>query len=541
MTDIYGRSNDVFANGIYTNDVISLDNTADINLGGGEINLNAPNVFVNGAPISGGGGVTNPMSAELNANDFNIINAGTILATSFVKNGGTSQQYLMGDGSALQYSANSGNSNFYLYNSVTNQSPTPANGDISYNTVEQKQATEIYISHRTRDNIDIEVFFKALSTLNDVYIQDQENSDNNITYNITGPPVIVNQAQVTIPVNATSSNGTGSTSFGNGHNILLSFFTNSIETDARLTTLENKTQLITASSNRTILAKSSQCKLTSLDNFSVTLDVGLDTFPKFVISGTQVNSLIPMNMSNQILGGLPTPTTDDAAANKLYVDNATAAKLDVAGGTMFGSLSMSNSKITSLGTPTLATDAANKSYVDTAVGGGAGLSPYFRQVNQLAFITTAGLLETTMTTTPVFGSFGWTDTAVGQSRKWSIQGLQNRGTFSATYTIRFKSGAGGTTLNAEWILPAQGPSAAANQPFTLDITTVRGAANSLSYFAKFESVGASTVGFFLFTSQNQTGGVVALNSPAIYNITVQSSIASASLTFTYVEVMALIK
>ena len=146
-----------------------------------------------------------------------------------------------------------------------------------------------------------------------------------------------------------------------------------------------------------------------------------------------------------------------------------------------------------------------------------------------------------MTTTPVFGSFSWADTAVGQSRKWTIHGVQNRGTFSGVYTIRFKSGVSGTTLNAEWILPSQGPSAVSNQPFILEITTVRGAANSLSYYAQFISVGATAAGFFLFTSQNQTGGIQALGVVAPYNITVQSSIASCSLTFTYMEVMAMIK
>jgi hypothetical protein len=322
MTDIYGyNTNSTFPNGINTNAVSALDATANIAIGQDTINLSADLVSVNGIPITGVGGfVTNPMSTPLNANDYDISNAGVILATSFVKNGGTSQQYLMGDGSALQYSANSGNSNFYLYDNGTDQDPTPQNGYITYNATEQKQATEIYISHRTRDNIDIEVFFRNLSTLNDVYIQDQSNSDNSITYNITGNPVIVNQAQVTIPVSYTASSGNGSISFGSNHNILLSFFTNSIETDERITTVESKTQLITANSQKTILSGGSQIKLNTIDSFQVSLDVGLDTIPKFTISGTQVSSLIPMNMSFQKLSGLPDPIDDDEAANKLYVD-----------------------------------------------------------------------------------------------------------------------------------------------------------------------------------------------------------------------------
>jgi hypothetical protein len=437
------------------------------------------------------------------------------------------------------------------------------------------------------------VFFKNLSSLNEVYIQDQENSANSITYNITGTPVIVDQAQITIPVTRSASFGTGITSFGNGHNILLSFFTNSIEVDSRLTTLETKTQLITANFQKTTLSGGSQMKLNTLDSFVVSLDVGLNTFPKFTISGTQVSSLIPMNMSFNKLRGIPTPEDDDGAASKEYVDTAyiildgrataledkTQNMAAIVSGSTFNKnssfvlrvadadffvvrndsgtskLSVSNTsvqinsvplfmqgqKIQLLAEPTVATDGATKNYVDSAIGGGVGLAPYFRQVNQVAVVTTNGLLETTMTTTPVFGSYGWTDTAVGQSRKWMIQGFQNRGTFGVVYTIRFKSGVSGTTLNAEWVLPSQGPSAVANLPFILEITTVRSFANSLSYYGKFESVGASTTGFFLFTSQNQTGGVVALNSPAIYNITIQSSLASGNLSFSYVDVMAMVK
>ena len=92
-------------------------------------------------------------------------------------------------------------------------------------------------------------------------------------------------------------------------------------TDTVITDLQNKTQLIIANSTRTTFNKSSQFRLTNLDNISVTLDVGLDTIPTFVISGTLVNSLLPMTMSNNKLYGIPTPIDNDDATNKLYVDN----------------------------------------------------------------------------------------------------------------------------------------------------------------------------------------------------------------------------
>lgn len=526
---------------VITNKIISNDGSVDIILNNDVINLEADSVLINGAPIGTGGGfVTNPMTSDLIANDFNLSNVGTILATSFIKNGGTSEQYLMADGSSLKYSANSGNSNFYLYNNGTDLDPTPQNGYITYNTEIQDEATIIYISHRTRDTIDIEIFFKTLSTLNDVYIQDQENSANSILYNINGTPTIEDQMQITIPVNRLSSFGTGITSFGNGHNLLISFFSNSIEADNRITTLETRTQLITATSNRTTFINSSQFRLIDPGNFFITKDVGLTTSTIFNITSTQIYSYIPMTMGNNKLNGIITPIDNDDAVNKLYVDNTSASKLDVAGGTMFGALSMFNNKITTLAAPTDPADAVNKSYVDNGLSGGAGLSPYFRQVNQVAAVTTSGLTETVMTTTANFGSYSWADTAVGQTRKWTIRGIQNRGTFSGVYTIRFKSGAGGTTLNAEWIFPAQGPGSVSNLPFILEITTVRTLSNSLSYYASFTSVGASAQGFFLFTSQNQTGGILPLGQTARYNITVQSSIASCSLQFTYIDVGAIL-
>ena len=355
--------NSTFPDGVASDALVSLDETANISLGDNEININAQLVLVNGLPITGVGGfVTNPMSAELNANDYNLTNvglingldlgtinadlsqvkdktiniqlpitldgtafAGELYADSFVKNGGTSQQYMMADGSSLQYSANSGNSNFYLYDNGTDQDTTPANGFITYNTSEQKQATEIYISHRTRDNIDIEVFFKNLSSLNDVYIQDQSNSDNSITYNITGSPTIVNQAQVTIPVDWTSSSGTGSTSFGNGHNILLSFFTNSIETDTRLTTLEGKTQNQSGDATGTTFTKDTSVVLRVADGdyFTVRNDASPFSVSKLSVSNTsvQINS-VPLFMQGQRIRDIGAPVDATDATRKSYVDTA---------------------------------------------------------------------------------------------------------------------------------------------------------------------------------------------------------------------------
>ena len=163
-----------------------------------------------------------------------------IQADQVVINGGTSLQYLMADGTRLQFSANSGNSNYYLYKSGTSMDIIPADGYITYNNATQTLSTIIYISHLTRDNIDIEVYFKQISSLVEIYIQDQNLSEAFMQFNVTGTPTITVNNKVAIPV-LISSAGVGITGFPNSHNVLLSFFTNTLETDTRLSTLETKT------------------------------------------------------------------------------------------------------------------------------------------------------------------------------------------------------------------------------------------------------------------------------------------------------------
>jgi hypothetical protein len=168
----------------------------------------------------------------------------SIEASSFIVTGGTANQYLLANGTTLTQSANSGNSNFYLYDNSTSQSPTPDDGLITYNNAVQANATLIYISHRTHDNIDIEVFLKQISVTTDVYIQDKVVSENYIQYNITAPPTIVVDSHVTIPVILRQGAGDGLTSFSNNQDLLLAFFTNSLEVDTRISAVETKTQNI---------------------------------------------------------------------------------------------------------------------------------------------------------------------------------------------------------------------------------------------------------------------------------------------------------
>ena len=72
------------------------------------------------------------------------------------------------------------------YKSIDNATTPPiGSGNVVYNNAIQSLATVIYISHLTRDNVDIEIFFENVSSLNDLYIQDQNNSLNFIRRNVS--------------------------------------------------------------------------------------------------------------------------------------------------------------------------------------------------------------------------------------------------------------------------------------------------------------------------------------------------------------------
>lgn len=166
-----------------------------------------------------------------------------ITAPKIIKTGGTSIQYLMGDGSVLTQSATSGNSNFYLYQNKDGVTvPPPASGDLGYNNSVQSLASKVYISHITQDIIDVEVFFKQVNQLSDLYIQDKEDSANWIKYNITALPTLTIGSYLEVPVAMESYGGTGNTSFGSNHRLIVAFFSNLTEVDQRLTNLEDKTQ-----------------------------------------------------------------------------------------------------------------------------------------------------------------------------------------------------------------------------------------------------------------------------------------------------------
>ena len=61
---------------INTDNITSIDSSANIELGNNSIDLQATNILVNGAPIAGG--VENPLTSDLIGNGFEIQNIGKI-------------------------------------------------------------------------------------------------------------------------------------------------------------------------------------------------------------------------------------------------------------------------------------------------------------------------------------------------------------------------------------------------------------------------------------------------------------------------------
>ena len=105
-----------------------------------------------------------------------------VYSEGFVKNGGTSTQYLMADGSTTTNSQQ-GQPNIYLYNNSNTINGVPASGQIRTNNLDNQQTTILYISHITSDNIDIDIFLAQITTISVIYLQDRNNSNNNVRFN----------------------------------------------------------------------------------------------------------------------------------------------------------------------------------------------------------------------------------------------------------------------------------------------------------------------------------------------------------------------
>jgi len=90
----------------------------------------------------------------------------------------------------------------------------------------------------------------------------------------------------------------------------------------------------------------------------------VDVTGQLRVTGTfQVNGTRTIDMGNNKVQSVATPTATTDAANKAYADT----KLALAGGTMTGAIAMGTAKITGMGDSGAAQDAATKAYVDSQV------------------------------------------------------------------------------------------------------------------------------------------------------------------------------
>jgi hypothetical protein len=112
-------------------------------------------------------------------------------------------------------------SSFYKYNAHNGITGIPTSGQLQWDNSTQINSTTITVSHLTRDNLDIDVFLAILKTNDLLIVQDENNSANYQKWTISSTPTIVDNSHVIVPVALTSSAGTGTTNFANGHDISL--------------------------------------------------------------------------------------------------------------------------------------------------------------------------------------------------------------------------------------------------------------------------------------------------------------------------------
>jgi hypothetical protein len=98
---------------------------------------------------------------------------------------------------------------FYNYQAdAINVSGVPANGRIIWNNLTQISATTVTLSHIDAIGNDIDVFFPLFKTGDKFVVQDQGNSANFQTWEISATPTVVLNSYVTIPVTLVASGGT---------------------------------------------------------------------------------------------------------------------------------------------------------------------------------------------------------------------------------------------------------------------------------------------------------------------------------------------
>jgi len=100
-------------------------------------------------------------------------------------------------------------------------------------------------------------------------MQDKNNSNNYVRFNVTAPITIVTNSYVSVPVVYSSASGTGTTDLGSGASIFMSIFDNSQLVDTRISTLENKTRNQTATLTSTDFTKNFNLNISQTEQFNI--------------------------------------------------------------------------------------------------------------------------------------------------------------------------------------------------------------------------------------------------------------------------------
>ena len=106
---------------------------------------------------------------------------------------------------------------YYKYNAKTNsQTPPPTSAQFIWNNATQISSSILYLSHLTRDGIDIDVFLAIIKIGDNLIIQDQNDSNNYQKWVVNATPSITPNSYVSIPVTYVN----GVYTFTNGQDII---------------------------------------------------------------------------------------------------------------------------------------------------------------------------------------------------------------------------------------------------------------------------------------------------------------------------------
>lgn len=329
---------------IESNSLISNDGTCDIKLNNNTIEMKADSVVMSG-DVYGDKFIINNYTGDLG--------------------------YLMTDGSILTTSQQ-GQPNIYLYTNSNVITVPPASGQVRSNFPDNTSVTILYISHITSDNVDVEVFLNQISVISIIYMQDKNNSQNYVRFTVTAAPTSFPNSYISVPVLYLDSGGIGDVDLGGGAAIFLSIFDNSPLVDARLSSVETKTQHQTANINETIFNKPilmNNNKISNLGAPTAAADavtrLYTDTADALKVSRSGDTMTGVLDMGANKISSSYVPLANNDLTNKLYTDTRDALQLNLTGGTLTGTLDMGGNKIMTTYVPLANNDLTNKLYTDS--------------------------------------------------------------------------------------------------------------------------------------------------------------------------------